>query len=44
MALVNGKAYGVGEVGGGGDGGVVEVGDGGVEGVAGSHARVVVCY
>ena len=29
---------GVGEVGGG------EVGDGGAEGVAGSHARVVVCY
>ena len=39
--MVNGKAYGVGEVG-GGDGGVVGIGDGGVEGVAGSHARVVV--
>ena len=29
---------GVGEVGGG------EAGDGGAEGVAGAHARVVVCY
>ena len=34
---------GVGEVGGGEVGGG-EVGDGGAEGVAGSHARVVVCY
>ena len=36
--LVRVAEAGVGEVGGG------EVGDGDAEGVAGSHARVVVCY
>ena len=37
-ALVRVAGAGNGEVGGG------EAGDGGAEGVAGSHARVVVCY